>query len=159
MGRAEQRRSGWALLGFVLLVAAVAGSGAYFQPGEWYAGLIKPAWTPPNWLFPVAWTLLYLTIALAGWLVWRERGAPGVRLAFSLYGLQLVLNALWSWLFFGLHRMDLGLADILALWLAIAATIVAFFRIRPAAGLILLPYLVWVGFAALLNLGLWRLNG
>ena len=145
-------------IAFVLLVAVVALSGVYFQPGEWYAALAKPAWTPPNWLFPVAWTLLYLSIAISGWLVWRMVAVRPTALAFSLYGLQLVLNAAWSWLFFGLHRMDLAFMNIVALWVAILATIIAFCQIRPAAGLLLIPYLLWVGFAAALNLAIWRLN-
>ncbi|MDJ0958714.1 MAG: TspO/MBR family protein, partial [Arenicellales bacterium] len=109
------------LIGFVLLVSAVAATGAMFKPGAWYEALAKPAWTPPNWLFPVAWTLLYLMIAVAGWLVWRAVGFSGAGTAFALYFLQLLLNAAWSWLFFGLHRMDLAFVDISVLWLAIAA--------------------------------------
>ncbi len=151
-------RSAVSFIAFLLLVGAVAFSGSYFQPGEWYAALAKPAWTPPNWLFPVAWTLLYLTIAISGWLVWRMVGVRSTAVAFSLYGLQLLLNAAWSWLFFGLHRMDLAFINIITLWMVILATIIAFYKIRPAAGLLLIPYLLWVGFAAALNLAIWRLN-
>ena len=143
---------------FVILVMAVASTGAAFKPGTWYESLIKPGWTPPNWLFPVAWTILYVMIAVAGWLVWRDAGMTGARLALSLYLLQLILNAAWSWLFFGLHRMDLAMLDIVALWLAVAATIAAFFAIKPAAGLILVPYLLWVSYAAALNLYIWQAN-
>lgn len=146
------------LIGFVLLVAAVASTGAMFKPGGWYETLAKPSWTPPNWLFPVAWTLLYLMIAVAGWLVWRTVGFSGASLAFALYFLQLLLNAAWSWLFFGLHRMDLALVDISVLWLTIAANIVAFYAIRPGAGYLLIPYLIWVTYAAALNLTIWQMN-
>jgi len=151
-------RSVLGLFGFVLLVAAVAASGGYFKPGAWYAGLAKPAWTPPDWLFPVAWALLYLSIAVSGWLVWRKLGLRQAVIPYSLYALQLVLNAAWSWLFFGLHRMDLAFIGIVVLWLTILATIVAFYRVQPAAGLLLVPYLIWVGFATALNLAVWRLN-
>jgi tryptophan-rich sensory protein len=146
------------LAGFVLLVIAVAGAGAYFKPGAWYAALDKPPWTPPNWLFPVAWTLIYATIAVAGWMVWRAAGFSGAKPALVLFCLQLVLNAAWSWLFFGLHRMDLAFADIGLLWLAIAATIVAFHAVRPGAAYLMVPYLLWVTFAAALNYAVWQMN-
>lgn len=146
------------LAGFVLLVVAVASTGAVFKPGAWYESLDKPGWTPPNWLFPVAWTLLYLAIAVAGWLVWREVGLGGAAPGFALYFLQLLLNAAWSWLFFGLRRMDLALVDVTLLWLAIAATVVLFRPAHAAAAYLLLPYLVWVSYAAALNLAIWRRN-
>jgi benzodiazapine receptor len=146
------------LAGFILLVVIVAGAGAIFEPGAWYDTLAKPVWTPPNWLFPIAWTILYLMIAVAGWLVWREVGFAAAALGFVFYFLQLVLNAAWSWLFFGMHRMDLGLADVAGMWLAIAATIVTFYAVRPGAAWLLAPYLVWVSYAAALNLTLWRMN-
>ena len=147
-----------ALAGFLALVMLVASSGAVFRPGAWYETLAKPGWTPPDWLFPVAWTVLYLMIAVAGWLAWRQAGLAAAGLAFSLYFLQLALNAAWSWLFFGLHRMDLALVDVLALWLAIAGTIVAFHAVRPLAAWLLVPYLVWVTYAAALNFTVWRMN-
>ena len=146
------------LAGFVLLVVAVASTGAVFEPGAWYESLLKPAWTPPNWLFPVAWSILYLMIAVSGWLVWREAGLMGAGPAMILYLLQLLLNAAWSWLFFGLHRMDLAMIDIVALWVAIAATVIVFYGIRPLAGILLLPYLAWVGYAAALNFAVWQAN-
>jgi benzodiazapine receptor len=146
------------LAGFVLLVGLVAVTGAMFKPGEWYQVLAKPPWTPPNWLFPVAWTLLYLMIALAGWLVWRKAGLGAAGLAFAVFFLQLLLNAAWSWLFFGLHRMDLAFVDIVLLMAAVGANAYLFYRVLPAAGLLLLPYLLWVSFAAALNLAIWRMN-
>ena len=147
-----------ALAGFVLLVGLVAATGAMFKPGEWYQALDKPPWTPPNWLFPVAWTLLYLVIAVAGWLVWRKAGLSAAGPAFAVFFLQLVLNAAWSWLFFGLHRMDLAFMDIVLLLVAVGVNVYLFFRVLPAAGLLLAPYFLWVSFAAALNFVIWRMN-
>ena len=132
------------LAGFVLLVLAVASTGAMFKPGGWYEALAKPDWTPPNWLFPIAWALLYLTIACAGWLVWRAVGFGAAGIAFLFYFTQLALNAAWSWLFFGLHRMDLALVEITILWITVLANIVAFYLIRPGAAFLLIPYLMWL---------------
>ena len=146
------------LFGFIGVVALVAATGARFEPGDWYAALNKPAWTPPNWLFPVAWTVLYLLIAVAGWLVWREVGFAGARGAFTVYGLQLLLNAAWSWLFFGRHDMGLAFLDMAGLWRAIALTLLFFWTVKPLAGALLVPYLLWVTYAAALNLALWRMN-
>lgn len=146
------------LLVFIALVLAAALTGSYFRPGAWYDRLRKPAWTPPNWLFPVAWSVLYLMIAFAGWLVWRT-AEPGERmLPLGLWLLQLALNALWSPVFFGLHRPGLGLTVILALALAIAATIWSFAGVDVGAAWLLVPYLVWVGYAAMLNAWIWRRN-
>ena len=146
------------LFGFLLACFAAASTGAFFQPGAWYAGLAKPAWVPPNWLFPVAWTALYLMIAVAGWLVWREAGFAGAPLALGLWALQLVLNAAWSWIFFGLKRMDWALAELAALWAAILATVLAFAPVSAAAAWLMAPYLAWVSFAGVLNLAMLRLN-
>ncbi|MEM6783831.1 MAG: TspO/MBR family protein [Bacteroidota bacterium] len=146
------------LLGFIVAVALVAATGAAFKPGAWYAALDKPGWTPPNWLFPVAWSVLYLLIAVAGWLVWREVGFSGASKAFTVYGLQLALNAAWSWLFFGRHDMGLAFLDIVGLWLAIALTMGLFWATKPLAGALLVPYLLWVTYAAALNLTIWRIN-
>jgi tryptophan-rich sensory protein len=120
--------------------------------------LAKPTWRPPNWLFAPVWTVLYFTIAISGWLVWREAGFAGAALPLAIYALQLVLNAAWTPIFFGLHRPDLGFLDIVLVWLSIIATIALFFPIHPAAALLLLPYLAWVTFAAALNFAVWRLN-
>ena len=148
--------SGLALVGFVLAALAAASSGAIFKPGDWYRTLRKPGWTPKPWVFPVVWTPLYMAIAVSGWLAWRETGlfVP----AFLAYGVQLLLNAGWSALFFGLRRPDLAFADIVLLWLSIAATIAGFAPISAAAAWLLAPYLAWVTIAAALNLTVWRLN-
>lgn len=151
-------QSVFGLVCFLALVVAVASTGAAFRPGAWYETLTKPVWTPPNRVFPVAWAALYLMIAVAGWLVWRQSGIAGAGAALGLYLLQLVLNAAWSWLFFGLHRIDLALAEIVILWLSIAATLVAFHAVRPLAAVLLVPYLAWVTYATALNFAIWRLN-
>lgn len=145
-----------ALLVFLALVAGAAAVGAQFQPGAWYAALAKPDWTPPNWLFAPVWTALYVAIATSGWLVWRRTPRVGAPLA--LWAAQLVLNAAWSWLFFGLHRPGLAVADIVVLLAAIAGFIVASRRVSPAAAALFVPYLLWVAFATALNVAIWRLN-
>jgi tryptophan-rich sensory protein len=146
------------LAGCVALAFLPGILGSRFAPGEWYARLVKPALTPPGWVFPVAWTLLYLSMGVALFLVLRaaplERSWP----ALTLFGAQLALNGAWSWLFFGLERPGLALAEIVTLLTLIAATAVAFWRLRPAAGALLLPYLAWVAFATYLNAGFWWLN-
>ena len=129
-----------------------------FQPGEWYTGLVKPALTPPAWVFGPVWTLLYAMMATAAWLVWRRYGLANAIGPLGLFLGQLALNALWSFLFFGLQRPGLALLDIAALWLAILASLIAFWRLHPPAGFLLLPYLLWVSFATYLNFQLWRLN-
>ncbi len=149
-------RSAAVLLCLLCLSALTAASGLRFQPGPWYAALAKPAWTPPNWLFGPVWTVLYAAMAVAAWLVWRRTGVASPALAF--YGLQLLLNGLWSWLFFGLHRPGLGMAEIGALVAAVAVTAGLFFRVSVPAGWLMVPYLAWVAFAAALNWALWRLN-
>jgi len=149
------------IAGFLASLAAVVlvGSfGAYFQPGEWYTALPKPPWTPPPWLFGPVWTALYLMMAIAAWLVWRERKHRRVGPALAAYGAQLLLNSLWSWLFFGLHQIGLALVDILALLIAIAATIALFWPISRRAAWLLVPYLVWVVYASTLNGGIWFLT-
>ena len=125
--------------------------------GDWYAGLVKPAWNPPNWIFGPVWTTLYAMMAVAAWLVWK-RGGPGRLPALILFGVQLALNVSWSWLFFGLRQPGAALAEILFLWLAIGATAWAFGRLSRPAALLFIPYLLWVSFAAVLNWALWRLN-
>lgn len=142
---------------FAGLNFAAASSGGLFKPGSWYAGLAKPAWTPPNWAFPVVWGLLFALNAWAGWMIWEAIGMsrPDV---LALYVVSLALNAAWSWLFFGRKRMDLALIDVALLWLSLVAVIAVFWSIRPAAALPVVPYLVWVTIAATLNREMVRLN-
>jgi len=153
----------WIALGLILAatVAVSAAGGAVTTPeiGGWYRTLEKPPFNPPDWLFGPVWTLLYLAMAVAAWLVWRARGGwRAARGPLALYGVQLALNLGWSVLFFGLHRPDLAFAEIVLLWAAILATAVAFSRASRAAGLLMLPYLAWVGFAAVLNGWIWLNN-
>ncbi len=152
-------RPWFALVGFLVVVFVAASFGAIFQPGAWYAGLAKPSFNPPNWVFAPVWTALYVLMAVAAWLVWRDRGSLAAAAApLTAWLVQLVLNALWSWLFFGLHRMGLALVDIVALWFAIVVTIALFWRVRHVAAWLMVPYLAWVSFAMVLNGALWRLN-
>jgi benzodiazapine receptor len=152
------------LVGFVVLCFVAAGLGALFttpatKPGGWYSQILKPSWTPPSWLFGPVWTALYLAMAVAAWLVWRQGGWEAQRGALFLFLVQLALNAAWSWLFFGLHSPASGMTGITLLWIAILLTLLAFFRVSPAAGWLMVPYLLWVSYASALNFTIWRLNG
>lgn len=142
----------WALfLVFVGVNFIAASSGAIFKPGPWYRDLDKPSWTPPNWLFAPAWTLLYLMIAYAGYR-FTLAAPPGERLIpLTFYGIQLAANAGWSALFFGARRFDLAFIDTIVMLIAIAATIVAFYHYSPEASMLMVPYLLWVTFASALN--------
>lgn len=145
------------LLVFLVLSFSAAALGAFFPPGEWYAALNKPSWTPPSYLFGPVWTALYVMIAVSGWRLWTRVGRS-MHPAMVAWGVQMVLNALWSWLFFGVHRPDIAFVEIAMLWISIVATIfLAWQRDRWAAGL-LVPYLFWVSFASALNLAIWQLN-
>lgn len=146
-----------ALLVSILIVAAVAFFGSRFMPGPWYDALAKPSWNPPAWVFGPTWTILYALMALAAWKVWIV--VRRIDLALMVYGVQLVLNGLWSYLFFGLQRPDLALIDIAAMWLMILLTLVLFWRRDRLAGMLLVPYLLWVSFASALNFAIWQLNG
>jgi benzodiazapine receptor len=147
-----------ALAGWVLLCFTAAALGGVFMPGEWYASLKKPAWNPPGWIFGPVWTTLYTMMAVAAWLVWLQGGWKQQRRPLVIFLVQLALNALWTPLFFGLHWTGLAFAEIVLLWLAIAATLRAFWPVSRVAAWLLAPYLAWVGFAAVLNFTLWRLN-
>lgn len=147
-----------ALVGWLILTYSAALTGMLVQVDGWYAALAKPAWNPPNWVFGPVWTLLYGMMAVAAWLVWQRGGWRAQRRPLGLYLLQWLLNAAWTPLFFGLHRPDLAFVAIVALLAAIMATIAVFLRIRPAAGLLLAPYALWVAFAALLNFSIWQMN-
>ena len=149
------------LVVWIAVCFAAAGIGALMTTPalrEWYPSLNKPAWTPPNGVFGPVWTLLYASMGFAAWMVWLQRGSSDVTAALSLFGLQLILNVIWSGLFFGLHLPGAGLLDIAALWCAIVATIISFRRVVALAGWILAPYLAWVSFALALNFEIWRLN-
>lgn len=140
---------------FAILVFLTAMSGALFQPGAWYASLQKPSWTPPNWAFPVVWTILYIFIAIAGYQVWTK---VGWSTAMAFWAVQLVLNGVWSYFFFGIQRMDLALIDVGLLWVAILGFIVFAWPVSTLASLLFVPYLLWVSLATVLNLTVLRLN-
>jgi tryptophan-rich sensory protein len=144
----------------VLLTAATAAVGGLgsFRAVDFYVALSLPSWAPPASVFGPAWTALYILMAIAAVMVWRVRGRRGVRRALGLYGVQLALNALWPWLFFAWRRGELAFAEVVLLVVMVAVTIGAFWRVRHAAALLLLPYLAWVSFAAALTLAVWRLN-
>lgn len=148
------KRSYSMLLFFVVLVAGVAISGVMFQPGEWYANLAKPFWTPPNWLFPPVWSALYIMIAVAGWLIFSSNDSFLKILWIS----QLVLNGLWSWLFFGSHFKGLALIDILAMLACIIAIIVFSSKSTRTVFCLMIPYVIWVGYASTLNAGIYAMN-
>ncbi len=142
---------------FVGLNLAAASSGSLFKPGVWYRSLNKPSWTPPNWAFPVVWGFLFAINAWAGWLVWEVAGETQPR-TFLIYIGSLVLNAGWSWLFFGRRRMDQAMVDVCLLWISLAVLVVLFWGLRPFAAILLLPYLTWVTIAAILNWRMIQLN-
>jgi tryptophan-rich sensory protein len=150
--------SGFVLWFAVCFVVAAVGASASLQAGVFYAELIRPGWAPPASLFGPVWTLLYAMMAVSAWLIWQRRDLGLARVALAVFLVQLVLNALWSWLFFGWRLGALSFADIVVLWVLIAVTLVLFYRIRPVAGLLLVPYLAWVSFASVLNFSIWQLN-
>lgn len=147
-----------AAVGVVLVVEAIGTAVTSWSDWTWYRGLDKPSWTPPGWVFGTVWTLLYLSMAAAAWLVLRERDRQAVVVPLGVFAGQLLLNAVWTPLFFGLHSPFAALIDLTLLWPTLAAAIVLFWRIVPLAGGILLPYLAWVSFAWVLNLGTWYMN-
>ena len=153
-----------ALALFLVLSLSVGTLGALFSPGfsasaaQWYAALAKPGWLPPQKWFAPVWTALYVLMAIAAWIIWRERYHRGRVAAITAFCIQLVLNALWAPMFFGLKNIDAGLFDIVALWLAVGWTMREFARVAPASALILVPYFLCVTFAAAINLAVWKLN-
>jgi tryptophan-rich sensory protein len=146
------------LAAFIVANASAAATAALSRPGEWYRKLDKPSWRPPDWLFAPVWTALYAMIALSGWLVWRQAGFAGAALPLTAYALQLILNALWTPVFFGLRRPDLALIEMVMVLASIVATIVLFHSVSRAAAWLLVPYLAWVSFASALNFSIWRRN-
>ncbi|MDH4907802.1 TspO/MBR family protein [Xanthomonas euvesicatoria] len=155
------KKSRWfGLLGWLVLCYAVAALGAIasIQAASFYVELQRPAWAPPGWLFGPVWMALYGMMAVSAWLVWRRGGWAGARVALTLFLVQLALNGLWSWLFFAWHLGAWAFADIVALWLVLAATIGVFGKRQASAAWLLVPYLAWVSFAAALNFSVWQLN-
>lgn len=154
----SKTRGTLALAAFLVVTFCAPALGAFSLPGAWYAELNKPAWNPPAWIFGPAWTLLYTLMAVAAWRVWSRGGLAAQRVPLALYFVQLGLNAAWTPIVFGAHALGLGLITIVAMWLAILATLLSFWRASTVAGLLLVPYLGWVSFATALNFALWRLN-
>ena len=147
-----------AFLGLCLAASAVGGAATASSVGNWYLTLVKPAFTPPDWIFAPVWTALYFMMAIAAWRVWRRDGLAKARSAMTLFALQLMLNMSWSIAFFGLRSIGAALAEILVLLLAILATTVLFWQRDRSAGLLFIPYAGWVAFATALNARLWQLN-
>lgn len=148
------------LMAFLIIALLVGAAGSLFSEPNietWYAGLVKPVFNPPNWVFAPVWTALYILMAVAAWRVWRITGTKAPEM--WAWMIQLTLNFFWSAIFFGTHQLLVALLELAALWLAVAVTLVMFFRKDRIAGLLLLPYLAWVSFAFSLNWALWRLNG
>jgi translocator protein len=142
----------------VSFFASAFGAVATMQAGEFYTQLIRPEWAPPPSIFGPVWSVLYALMGVAAWLIWRVDGFRSAWIALSLYLIQLVPNALWSWFFFAWRQGGMAFWDIIILWLGIVATLVTFYRIKPLAGALLAPYLAWVTFAVFLNFSLWKLN-
>lgn len=146
------------LIGWIIISSMAGIFGAQFKPGQWYQLLQKPAWTPPDWIFPVVWPVLYILMGIAAWVVWKTKSTSLTQETFIWFYVQLVLNALWSWLFFGMHMIGLALFEIILLWIAVAITLILFWKKNPSAGLLLIPYLLWISFALALTASIWQLN-
>jgi len=159
-GPRTRARSLLALGGWLLLCYAVATLGALASVNArtFYSALAKPAWAPPGWLFGPAWSVLFTAMACAAWLAWRTSPGAARTRALWLFVAQLACNGLWSWLFFGWQLGGWALAELLVMWVLIAATLLAFWSLRRSAGGLLVPYLAWVSFAGCLNFVLWRMN-
>ena len=140
---------------FLLACAAAATTGVIFKPGEWYASLNKPRFTPPNWAFPLAWTVIYLLLAWAGY---RLTLIPGSQVVLALWAAQIALNTLWTPVFFGAHQVLAAMVILVLLWLVVAVMVVMALRLDVITGLILFPYLVWLSVAAALNFSILRNN-
>lgn len=142
-----------------VLVGGISGFFTVTGVESWYQTIQKPSWNPPNWVFGPVWTSLYVMMGIALWLVWKEDTSRELKMiAFILFGVQLLLNFLWSFIFFKLEQPGFAFLEILFMWVAILATIFAFAQVNKAAAWLLVPYISWVSFAAMLNFTIWRLN-
>lgn len=146
------------LIGWIAVCSLAGIFGAQFEPGSWYELLQKPEWTPPNWVFPVVWPILYMLMGISAWMLWKMKEVSIYQTEFNWFFVQLLLNALWSWLFFGMHMVGTALAEILLFWISIAFTILLFYSRNRIAGILLIPYLLWVSYAVVLNFAIWQLN-
>lgn len=142
-----------------IIICSLAGIlGAQFEPGTWYELLQKPSWTPPDWVFPVVWPILYVLMGISAWILWQKERISVYDRAFRWFFAQLILNALWSWIFFGMNLIAIGLVEILLLWVTLLFTILHFWNRNRSAGLLLIPYLLWVSYASALNFAIWQMN-
>ena len=145
----------------ILIVFSFGFIGSFFTTSSitnWYAFINKPLFSPPNWIFGPVWTLLYILMGVSAFLIWQKRDNLKTKPALIFYGIQLILNALWSIIFFGMHNPGLALLEIVILWLFILITLIKFYKINKTAGLLFIPYLAWVSFASILNYAIWMLN-
>jgi len=157
----KTRNSKWGLAAGVAICLAAGGLGTIATSAKiptWYAGLAKPAWNPPNWVFGPVWTTLYVLMAVAAWLVWSRRRERNVTLALTLFGVQLGLNTVWSFVFFGMEAPGAAMIELVVLWVAIVGTVGVFRRVSGVAAGLMVPYLAWVSFAGCLNYAIWQLN-
>jgi tryptophan-rich sensory protein len=163
MGQSIDRRDGPAIKGLIAwigitAIGAAIGSIAAVHSQAFYESLHRPDWAPPASVFGPVWTVLYLAMGVAAWIVWRARDFVGARVALIAFVVQLALSALWTWLFFGWHQGALAFVEIILLWVAVAVTMNLFRRVRPVAGTLLIPYLAWVTFASALTYTMWKAN-
>ena len=154
-GKREPAGNWPSLIVFLAISGVAIAIGRLYPPDAWFASLVKPSFNPPGWIFPVVWTPLYVLIAIAGWLIWKHSPKS---LAMTFWAIQMALNVLWTFIFFGLHSPGWALVEIVFLWLAIGGSILAAWRLSRRAAWLLLPYWLWVSFATMLNAAFWWLN-
>lgn len=145
----------------ILICLGAGGFGAMATTPEidgWYKTITKPSWNPPAFIFGPVWTTLYILMGISVWLVWRRNDFKVTKIPLALFAIQLILNIAWSWIFFSWHQLGWAFVDIIALWIAILATILSFLKVSKQAGYLLLPYFAWVSFASVLNFTIWQLN-
>ena len=147
-----------ALVAFLLITGSAGFFGSMYPPGEWYERLRKPSYTPPGSVYLPVWTALYVIMAVAAWLVWSHVGLLAAGLPLGLFLLQIIFNAAWYWVFFGLQKPGAAFVELVLLWLLIIATTASFWHHVPLAGILMLPYLLWVAFAMSVNFSIWKLN-
>jgi tryptophan-rich sensory protein len=161
---APQKSTATLLVGLIVSIvvcfsaAAIGGFATTSSIEGWYAGINKPTWNPPNWIFGPVWSTLYLMMAVSVWLVWKKSGLANAKFALVIFAIQLVLNLLWSLIFFGMQQPGWAFAEVILLWVSIVMTIAVFFRHSKLAAYLLVPYLLWVSFASFLNYTIWSMN-
>jgi len=149
------------LLVFILITLFAGFIGSLFTTpsiASWYAFINKPSFSPPNWLFAPVWSLLYILMGIAAFLIWQKRDNLKTKPALMFYGIQLILNTFWSIIFFGMHNPGLAFLEIIILWTFILITLIKFYKINKTSGILFIPYFIWVSFASILNFAVWMLN-